>query len=176
MERLAKRAITASANATWGLHRSGTLNVPAIVGLARAMQLAIEEQPAETERLAGLRNRLFEGLQAELDGVLLNGPPLADTGLRLAGNLNVQFQYVDGESLMLGTGGRVALSAGSACTAAEPAPSHVLKSLGLTDDAVRSSLRFGLGRFTTEAEIEKTIDILVEAVGRLRSMSSMAGQ
>jgi cysteine desulfurase len=90
--------------------------------------------------------------------------------------LNVQFQYVDGESLMLSTGGQVALSAGSACTAAEPAPSHVLKALGLTDDAVRSSLRFGLGRFTTEAEIEKTIEILVEAVGRLRSMSSMAGQ
>ncbi len=156
--------------------RSGTLNVPAIVGLARAMQLAIEEQPAETERLAGLRNRLFEGLQSELDGVLLNGPPLDDSGLRLAGNLNVQFQYVDGESLMLSTGGQVALSAGSACTAAEPAPSHVLKALGLTDDAVRSSLRFGLGRFTTEAEIEKTIEILVEAVGRLRSMSSMAGQ
>ena len=156
--------------------RSGTLNVPAIVGLARALQLAIEEQPAETERLAALRNRLLEGLQAELDGVLLNGPPLADTSLRLAGNLNVQFQYVDGESLMLSTGGRVALSAGSACTAAEPAPSHVLKSLGLTDDAVRSSLRFGLGRFTTAAEIEQTIKILVEGVGRLRSMSSMAGQ
>ncbi len=156
--------------------RSGTLNVPAIVGLARAMQLAIEEQPAETERLAGLRNRLLEGLQSELDGVLLNGPPLDDSGLRLAGNLNVQFQYVDGESLMLSTGGQVALSAGSACTAAEPAPSHVLKALGLTDDAVRSSLRFGLGRFTTDAEIEKTIEILVEAVGRLRSMSSMAGQ
>ena len=115
-------------------------------------------------------------LQAQLDGVLLNGPPLDDSGLRLAGNLNVQFQYVDGESLMLGTGGRVALSAGSACTAAEPAPSHVLKSLGLTDDAVRSSLRFGLGRFTTAAEIEQTIEILVEGVGRLRSMSSMADQ
>ena len=156
--------------------RSGTLNVPAIVGLARAMELAIEELPAETERLAGLRNRLFAGLQDQLDGVVLNGPSLEDPRMRLAGNLNLQFAYVDGESLMLSTGGQVALSAGSACTAAEPAPSHVLTALGLGDDAVRSSLRFGLGRFTTEAEIEKTIEILVEAVGRLRSMSSMAGQ
>ena len=96
--------------------------------------------------------------------------------MRLAGNLNVQFQYVDGESLMLTTGGQVALSAGSACTAAEPAPSHVLKALGLNDDAVRSSLRFGLGRFTTESEIDATIKILAESVKRLRAMSSMTGQ
>lgn len=96
--------------------------------------------------------------------------------MRLAGNLNLQFAYVDGESLMLSTGGQLALSAGSACTAAEPTPSHVLTALGLTDDAVRSSLRFGLGRFTTEAEIEATIEILTESVKRLRAMSSLAGQ
>jgi cysteine desulfurase len=155
--------------------RSGTLNVPAIVGLARAMELAIEELPAETVRLAGLRNRLLTGLQAQLDGVVLNGPLLEDPSMRLAGNLNLQFAYVDGESLMLSTGGQLALSAGSACTAAEPTPSHVLTALGLTDDAVRSSLRFGLGRFTTEAEIEATIEILTESVKRLRAMSSLAG-
>lgn len=156
--------------------RSGTLNVPGIVGLARALELAAEELPTEDQRLATLRDQLFRGLQTALDGVVLNGPRLEDRSLRLAGNLNVQFAYVDGESLMLSTGGQVALSAGSACTAAEPAPSHVLTAIGLSNDAVRSSLRFGLGRFTTESEIELTIQILVEAVTRLRSMSSMAGQ
>ena len=156
--------------------RSGTLNVPGIVGLARAMELANEELSTETSRLDRLRNRLFGGLQEQLEGVVLNGPPLGDPSTRLAGNLNVQFRYVDGESLMLSTGGQVALSAGSACTAAEPAPSHVLKALGLNDDAVRSSLRFGLGRFTTESEIDATIKILAESVKRLRAMSSMTGQ
>ena len=153
--------------------RSGTANVPGIVGFARALELCLAELPAEAARLSGLRDRLFAGLSAGLSDVALNGPALDLPGLRLPGNLNVSFGYVEGEALIMEMRD-IALSTGSACTSAQPEPSHVLRSLGLSEDAVRGSLRFGLGRFTTAEEIEFVIARAVEGVGRLRTMSSMA--
>ena len=153
--------------------RSGTANVPGIVGFARALELCLAELPAEAIRQAALRDRLFAGLNAGLGGVMLNGPALELPGLRLPGNLNVSFPYVEGEALIIAMRD-VALSTGSACTSAQPEPSHVLRGLGLADEAVRGSLRFGLGRFTTAEEIEFVIARAVEAAARLRTMSSMA--
>jgi cysteine desulfurase len=153
--------------------RSGTANVPGIVGFARALAICLAELPAESARLGSLRDRLFGGLCGGLRNVALNGPALDLPGLRLPGNLNVRFDYVEGEALLIEMRD-IALSSGSACTSAQPEPSHVLRSLGLPDDAVRGSLRFGLGRFTTAEEIEFVIGRAIESVERLRSMSSMA--
>lgn len=151
--------------------RSGTLNVPGIVGMARALELCREDMEEEAERLATLRNRLYEGLVSRLDGVHLNGPAL-DNGRRLPGNLNVRFEGIDGESLLLSTR-NLAASSGSACTSAHPEPSHVLRSLGLTDEAARGSIRFGLGRGNTEAQVDYAVEAIVDAVRRLRKMSSL---
>ncbi|HTU27149.1 MAG TPA: aminotransferase class V-fold PLP-dependent enzyme [Pirellulales bacterium] len=153
--------------------RSGTLNVPGIVGLAAALELSLAEMSTEAVRLASLRDRLFAGLISALDGVTLNGPALDVPGLRLPGNLNVSFASVDGEALILDTK-QLAVSSGSACTSANPEPSHVLAALGLDADAVRSSLRFGLGRFNTAEEIEFATSIVAGAVERLRKLSSLA--
>ena len=153
--------------------RSGTLNVPGIVGFATALELCVEEMPAEQPRLRALRDRLYGGLAAQLEGVSLNGPALESHDLRLAGNLNVSFEYVDGEALLMNMKD-VAVSSGSACTSANPEPSHVLRALGLSDDAVRSSLRFGLGRFNTPEHIEFAIESVTQVVRRLRKLSSMA--
>jgi cysteine desulfurase len=149
--------------------RSGTLNTPGIVGFARALGLCLEELPTESARLRGLRDRLYAGLKAALSGVSFNGPSLALPELRLSGNLNVGFAHVDGETLLV-TMRDIALSSGSACTSASPEPSHVLRSLGLGDEAVRSSVRFGLGRFNTAEEVEFTIVRMAENVANLRSM------
>ena len=149
--------------------RSGTLNVPGIVGLAKALELCIEEMPYESGRLARLRNRLFDGLCDAIEGVSLNGPALDDPAIRLAGNLNCAFAGVDGEALMMSMRD-LAVSSGSACTSADPAPSHVLRALGLGDDHVRSSLRFSLGRFNTEEEVDFAIETVADTVGRLRSL------
>jgi cysteine desulfurase len=148
--------------------------VPGIVGFARAIELCLAELPQEAIRLQALRDRLFAGLKSGLSDVLLNGPALELAGLRLPGNLNVSFGYVEGEALLLEMRD-IALSTGSACTSSQPEPSHVLHNLGLSADAVRGSLRFGLGRFTTAEEIEFVIARAVEGVSRLRSMSSIAG-
>jgi len=153
--------------------RSGTLNVPGIVGFARAVELAVAEMPAETDRLRALRRRLFEGLSQSLEGVTLNGPDLEPPELRLPGNLNLSFAYVDGEALMMSMK-RLAVSSGSACTSANPEPSHVLRALGLNDDLTRASLRFGLGRFNTLEEVELAIAAVSETVTRLRKLSSLA--
>jgi len=153
--------------------RSGTLNVPGIVGFARAIELCLEEMPVEAVRLSELRLRLFEGLTQRLDGATLNGPALHLPGLRLPGNLNVSFAYVDGEALLMQMK-HVAVSSGSACTSANPEPSHVLRALGLSDEATRSSLRFGIGRFNTQEEIDFAIEIVVQVVERLRKLSSLA--
>lgn len=152
--------------------RSGTLNVPGVVGFAKALQLCIEEMPAETERLTALRDRLHAGLTTELEGVTLNGPALQSPGLRLPANLNLSFAHVDGEALMMSMK-QLAVSSGSACTAANPEPSHVLRALGLNDDLARSSLRFGLGRFNTAEEVEFAIEAVSQAVVRLRKLSSL---
>lgn len=143
--------------------RSGTLPVPLIVGLGKACEVAQGELENEPARLAKLRDRLWEGISSELDGVSLNGHP----DQRLTGNLNVSFGGVDGDALMVGMKG-VALSSGSACTSAKPEPSHVLKSMGVSDALMRASLRFGLGRFNTENEVEHVIRLVVDCVRTLR--------
>jgi len=153
--------------------RAGTLNVPGIIGFAKATELCLAEMTEESARLRGLRDRLFTGLTTALENIGLNGPPLSEPHLRLDNNLNCSFAYVDGEALMMSTEG-LAVSSGSACTSKTPSPSHVLHALGITDDTARSSLRFGLGRFNTEEEVDRTIDLLSESVTRLRKMSSMA--
>ncbi|MGQ9574807.1 MAG: cysteine desulfurase family protein [Thermoguttaceae bacterium] len=148
--------------------RSGTLNVPGIVGFARALQLCLDEMPQEQPRLRALRDRLYQGLLS-VPETRLNGPALLPPEWRLAGNLNVSFAGVDGESL-LASMKDLATSTGSACTSARPEPSHVLRALGLPDQLVRGSLRFGLGRFNTEEEVEFAIRVVRENVLRLRTM------
>ncbi len=152
--------------------RSGTLNVPGIVGFAKALELCVSGMSEEQSRLRTLRDRLFSGLNTSLDGVTLNGPALDEPSLRLAGNLNCGFALVDGEALMMSVG-RLAVSSGSACTSANPEPSHVLLALGLGADATRASLRFGLGRFNTEPDIDFAVEQVASAVTRLRKLSSM---
>ena len=154
--------------------RSGTLNVPGIVGFARALELCLAELSTEAARLAELRRRLFTGLQHAIDGVTLNGPALDQVAadgspLRLPGNLNVSFARVDGEALMMNMK-TVAVSSGSACTSANPEPSHVLRALGMNDDATRASLRFGIGRFNTPDEIDYAISATTDTVTRLRRL------
>jgi cysteine desulfurase len=129
--------------------RSGTLNVPGIVGFGAAAELCRQEMPSEAPHTKALRDRLQEGLQAGLDGILLNGHPTE----RLPGTLNVCLEGIDADALQVAVP-ELAVSAGSACTSASITPSHVLKAIGRTDAQARSSLRFSLGRFTTEAEIE----------------------
>ena len=153
--------------------RSGTLNVPGIVGFAKALELCLVELPAEAHRLAGLRDRLAAGLIVALEGVSLNGPALSAQGLRLPGNLSLSFAHVDGEALMMSMK-TLAVSSGSACTSADPEPSHVLRALGLSEDLTRASLRFGLGRFNTADDVGFAIRAVSEAVVRLRKLSSLA--
>jgi cysteine desulfurase len=154
--------------------RSGTLNVPGIVGFAKALELCLAELQSEMNRLGGLRNRLWEGLRRRIEGLELCGPAAAEIAadggsLRLPGNLNVAFGNVDGEALLLAMG-RLAVSSGAACSSTDPGPSHVLMALGMNQDQARSTLRFGLGRFTTEEEIEAAADIVATAVQRLREL------
>jgi cysteine desulfurase len=156
-----------------GSLRSGTLNVPGIVGLAKALELCLAEMPEETDRLANLRKRLHDGLVERLEGVSLNGPALDDPALRLANNLNLSFAFVDGEALMMSMK-TVAVSSGSACTSSNPEPSHVLRAIGVHEDLTRASLRFGLGRFNTTEDIETAIEAVCDSVQRLRTLSSMA--
>jgi len=151
--------------------RSGTLNVPGIAGLAKAVQLCNEEMEAETARLRKLRNQLYAGICQSLSDVELNGPPLEREDLRIAANLNCSFSLVDGEALMLSMGD-LAVSSGSACTSTDPQPSHVLQAMGLPEDRARSSLRFGLGRFNTAEDVDFAIQRLTAAVNKLRGMSS----
>ena len=146
--------------------RSGTLNVPAIVGLGEACALCSAEMGQEAKRLGKLRDRLQGRLLAELDGLRINGGP----DRRLPNNLNIAFEGVDGESLLMGLRD-VAVSSGSACTSELPEPSHVLRALGLPDKLAGSSLRFGLGRFTTEEEIDYAAERVVEQVKRLRTLA-----
>jgi cysteine desulfurase len=146
--------------------RSGTLNVPGIVGFGQACEIAAQEMASEAERLRRLRDRLRERLKSALDQVRVNG----SLEHRLPGNLNMSFAGVEGEALLMGLSD-VALSTGSACTSAALEPSYVLRALGLGDEIAYSSLRFGLGRFNTEAEIDYTADRLIEVVQNLRELS-----
>jgi cysteine desulfurase len=148
--------------------RSGTLNVPGIVGLGKACEIAGRELSQEAVRLVDLRERLKLGILSRLDEVFVNGDPVR----RLPGNMNISFAYVEGESLLMALKD-IALSAGSACTSASLEPSHVLRALRLPDDMVHSSIRFGMGRFNTGEEIDYTVDRVVEEVSRLRKLSPL---
>jgi cysteine desulfurase len=148
--------------------RSGTLNVPSIVGFARAAQILIEEGAAESARLLGLRERLRHRLVKELDAVQLNG----SFERRLPGNLNISFNFVEGEAMMMAIKD-VAVSSGSACTSASLEPSYVLHAMGIGDDLAHSSIRFGIGRFNTEEEVDFVADLVIRKVNKLRDMSPL---
>ena len=143
--------------------RSGTVAVPLVVGLGEAAAIAVRERETEAERVLELRDRLDAGIRARVDGAFLNGHPTH----RLPGNLNLSFSGVDGEALMM-TLRDVAESSGAACSSAQPEPSHVLAALGVDETLARASLRFGLGRFTTEEEVDFAAEYVAEAVRRLR--------
>jgi cysteine desulfurase len=148
--------------------RSGTLNVPGIVGFGKAAELCQQEMAADTERLKALRDRLNRKLHEGLDEIYVNG----SLEHRLPHSLNISFAYVEGESLLMGIND-VAVSSGSACTSASLEPSYVLKALGAGDDLAHSSIRFGLGRWTTSEEIDYVANKLIQVVGRLREMSPL---
>ncbi len=148
--------------------RSGTLNVPGIVGLGAACEIAGAEMKVEAERLGELRDYLKAKFEKALDYVHVNG----DMDHHLPGNLNVSFVYVEGESLLMGIND-IAVSSGSACTSATLEPSYVLKALGLGDDVAHSSIRFGLGRFNTKAEVDYVSDKLIDVVSKLRELSPL---
>ena len=148
--------------------RSGTLNVPGIVGFGKACEIAREEMATELPHISRLRDRLETGLFSRLDELHLNGHPTE----RLCGNLNVAFGYVEGESLIMGLND-VAVSSGSTCTSAALEPSHVLKAMGVREDLAHGSLRFGLGRFNTEEEVDYVLDRVKEEVTRLRGLSPL---
>jgi cysteine desulfurase len=148
--------------------RSGTLNVPGIVGLGKAAAICKAEMASETERLRTLRDRLNTKFHANLDEIYING----SMEHRLPHNLNISFAYVEGESLLMGIND-VAVSSGSACTSASLEPSYVLKALGAGDDLAHSSIRFGLGRWTTDEEVDYVVDKLTNVVRRLREMSPL---
>jgi cysteine desulfurase len=148
--------------------RSGTLNVPGIVGFAKACEIMQTEGAEESKRILGLRERLHQKIAAELDQIVLNGHP----DKRLPGNLNLSFAFVEGEGLMMAIKD-VAVSSGSACTSASLEPSYVLRSMGLDEDLAHSSIRFGLGRFNTEEEVDYVAELVVAKVKRLRDMSPL---
>jgi cysteine desulfurase len=148
--------------------RSGTLNVPGITGLGKACAIAKEEMAAEGKRMAYLRDKLKAKLEAELDEVYVNGSMES----RLPNNLNISFAFVEGESLLMGIND-VAVSSGSACTSATLEPSYVLKALGAGDDLAHSSIRFGLGRFSTEEEVDYVAAKVIDVVKKLRELSPL---
>jgi cysteine desulfurase len=150
--------------------RSGTLAVPLIVGFGKAAALAKEEMAGEAIRLGALRERLYRGITSKLSETYVNGS--MDKDRRLPGNLNISFAFVEGESLLMALKD-VAVSSGSACTSASLEPSYVLRALGVGDELAHTSIRFGLGRFNTEAEVDYVIDIVVKSVEKLRSLSPL---
>jgi cysteine desulfurase len=153
--------------------RSGTLNVPGIVGLARALELCVGELSDEPQRLRGLRNRLHRELTHLLPDAVLNGPALDRPEWRLPGNLNLSFPGVDGEALTMHMRD-LAVSTGAACSSADPQPSHVLQAIGVSDELTRGSLRFGLGRFNTEEEVDFAAGAVARSVAHLRSLGAKA--
>ena len=148
--------------------RSGTLNVPGIAGLGEACELCGKEMAGEAARLGALRDKLRRTLESELDEVFING----SMEHRLPNNLNISFAYVEGESMLMGIKD-IAVSSGSACTSASLEPSYVLKALGVGDDLAHTSIRFGLGRFNTEEEVDYTARRVIETVKRLRELSPL---
>jgi cysteine desulfurase len=148
--------------------RSGTLNVPGIVGFGRAAEIAREEMPVEATRLFALRERLRRGIEAQVDHTFVNG----SLEHRLPGSLNISFAYVEGEAMMMGLKD-VAVSSGSACTSASLEPSYVLRAVGVDEELAHTSIRFGLGRFNTEEEVDFVIGLVVNKVKKLRELSPL---
>lgn len=148
--------------------RSGTLNVPGIVGMGKAAELAKNLMESDNLRISQLRDKMWNQFQNELDEIYLNGHPTE----RLCNNLNISFAYTEGESLMMGMK-EIAVSSGSACTSASLEPSYVLKEIGVTSDLAHTSLRFGLGRFTTEEEVDYAIAKVIATVKKLRDLSPL---
>jgi cysteine desulfurase len=148
--------------------RSGTLNVPGIVGFGKAAEIMKNEGAEESKRILALREKLRNQLWKNLDSIQLNG----SLEHRLPGNLNVSFAFVEGEALIMAIKD-VAVSSGSACTSASLEPSYVLHAMGIGDDLAHSSIRFGLGRFTTEEEVDFVIDLVTTKVNKLRDMSPL---
>ncbi|KAJ0658134.1 putative sulfurtransferase [Helianthus annuus] len=148
--------------------RSGTVATPLVVGMGAACEIAMKEMEYDAKRVVKLKDRLLNGIRTRLDGVMVNG----STERRYAGNLNLSFAYVEGESLLMGLK-EVAVSTGSACTSASLEPSYVLRALGVDDDMAHTSVRFGIGRFTTEEEIDKVVELTVNQVKKLREMSPL---
>lgn len=148
--------------------RSGTVPTPLVVGMGAACELAKKEMAYDEKRINALQERLLNGIRAKLDGVVING----SIERRYAGNLNLSFAYVEGESLLMGLK-EVAVSSGSACTSASLEPSYVLRALGVDEDMAHTSIRFGIGRFTTEAEIDRAVELTVHQVEKLREMSPL---
>jgi cysteine desulfurase len=148
--------------------RSGTLNVPGIVGFGAAAEIAQAEMATESVRLLGLRTRLHERIKARLSDTFVNG----SLEHRLPGSLNLSFAYVEGEGLLMALKD-VAVSSGSACTSASLEPSYVLRALGIGEELAHTSIRFGIGRFNTEEEIDFVSDLVIEKVNRLRELSPL---
>ena len=147
--------------------RSGTLATHQIVGMGEAFRIAKEEMQQDHERILALRNRLWDGMKG-IEEVYING----DIDNRVAGNLNISFNFIEGESLIMALKD-IALSSGSACTSASLEPSYVLRALGRNDELAHSSLRFSIGRFTTEADVDYTIELVKKSVTRLRDLSPL---
>jgi cysteine desulfurase len=148
--------------------RSGTLNMPGIVGMGKAAEICKNEMELESRRIAGMRDRMQEKLFAALPEIFING----SVEHRLPGNLNVSFAYVEGEGLMMAMKD-VAVSSGSACTSASLEPSYVLRALGIGEELAHTSIRFGIGRFNTDEEIDYVADHVKQAVTRLRDLSPL---
>jgi cysteine desulfurase len=148
--------------------RSGTLNVPGIVGFGAAAELAAREMPEESVRLAGLRDRLRKGIEARVSDTYING----SVEHRLPGSLNMSFAYIEGEAMLMGLKD-VAVSSGSACTSASLEPSYVLRAIGVDEELAHTSIRFGLGRFNTEEEVDYVVDLVARNVSKLRELSPL---
>lgn len=148
--------------------RSGSLPTPLCVGLGEACEIAFNEMTSDNDRITKLKNRMYESITQQLSDIVVNG----DMDQRIPGNLNISFSYVEGEGLMMGIKD-LSVSSGSACTSASLEPSYVLRALGVTEDMAHTSIRFGIGRFTTEDEIDRAVELIVKAVKKLREMSPL---
>ena len=148
--------------------RSGTLNIPGIVGFGRAAEIALAEMPEESARILGMRERLRKGIQSRVSDTFVNG----SLQHRLPGNLNISFAYVEGEAMLMALKD-VAVSSGSACTSSSLEPSYVLRALGVEEEMAHTSIRFGIGRFNTDEEIDYVIDLVARKVDKLRELSPL---
>ena len=150
--------------------RSGTMNPAGVVGIATALRICLELMEEQNERVVRLRGKLWNNLSSAIDGIVINGPSLADRK-RLLGNLNITLPAIEGQAWMSAVP-ELAFSSGSACSGAEPAPSHVLTALGLTESMARRSVRFGVGRFNSEEEIQSASKMLIDAYWKMAALVS----